>query len=106
MKHFLLAHLVRNDEPQPIAFVDCGEREPEAGVAGGCLDDRAARRKLALVLRGFDHPQADAIFDRAARILRFQLRVELAASCIELFQADERRVADQVKDVGVAAHRW
>jgi len=96
MKHLLLAHLVGDDELQAIALVDRRECQSEAGVARRRLDDRSAGCELSVALGGFDHPQADPILDRAARILRFQLGVQLAASRIEVAQANQWRVADQV----------
>ena len=104
VKDLLLAHLVGDDEPQPIALVNRRECETEAGVAGGRLDDRSARREFSFLLGGLDHPQRDSILDRATGILRFELRVELATTRVELRQADHRRVADQVEGIGVGCH--
>jgi hypothetical protein len=101
----LLAHLVGNDQQQPIALLRGGQCESEPGVAGGRFDDRRARRKLALQLGGFDHSQANPVLDRTSGIVRFQLRKELAAAGVELGEPHDRRVADQVEDVPIGAHR-
>ena len=42
VKDLLLGHLVGNDDHQAVALLGGGQGEPEAGVAGGGLDDCAA----------------------------------------------------------------
>jgi hypothetical protein len=37
------------------------------------FDDGGARFQFALTLRGLDHVQTDAVFDRTARVERFEL---------------------------------
>src|SRR5690606_40818163 len=47
--------------------------------------------------RRLDHPQADAVLDGAAGVLRFQLEIELADTAVEMLGLDDRGVADQVE---------
>ena len=56
------------------------QRQPQARVAGGGFDDGRAGADFALALGRFDHRAADAVFDRAARVLVFELEKQLAAA--------------------------
>src|SRR5919108_588406 len=95
----LLAHLVGHDEDAAVALDRRADREADAGVPGGGLDDRAARPELPLALRGLDHRQADPIPDGAAGIqvleLREQRRLDARA---QLLEADDRGRAHEVED--------
>src|SRR5581483_9416102 len=56
---------IGHDQDAAIAFRRRDERQADAGVAAGRLDDDAlARLDLAALLRVFDHRQRDAVFDR------------------------------------------
>ena len=50
VEDLLLAHLVGQHQDQAIALLRGDQRETEAGVAGGRLDDRAAGLQIAALL--------------------------------------------------------
>jgi hypothetical protein len=97
LQHLLGRHLVRDDEHDRIALCARDQREPEPRVAGGRLDDGAAGLQLAAALGALDHREPDAVLDRAAGILRFELQQQRAGPGIEPRNLDQRRVADQVE---------
>ena len=80
---FSRRHLVGHHEHHAVALGARDQRQAEAGVAGGGLDDRAAGLQAAVALGGLDHRQADAVLDRAAGVLRFELEEQLAAAGVE-----------------------
>ncbi len=96
--------LVGDDEDHPVALDRGGEREADAGVAGGRLDDRSARLQRSVALGVLDHAERDPVLVRAPGVqvleLREQRRAELAADVLE---ADDRRRADQVEQRWVLA---
>ena len=99
MVDLLLAHLVRDDQQQLVALLRRDQRQAEAGIAGGRLDQRGlARRDLARAFRRLDHRQADAVLDRPAGILALQLQEQPARACIQAGDFQHRRVADQRED--------
>src|SRR5581483_4608397 len=106
-RDLLLAHLVGHDEDAAVALDRGCDREADARVAGGRLDDRPARPELPLALGGLDHRQADAVLDRAAGVQVLELREHLrAAAGRELRQPNDRRRADELEDRWIAArHR-
>ena len=103
-RDLLLAHLVRHHEDAAVALDRGADREPDAGVARGRLDDRPARLQLSLALGRFDHRQADAILHGAAGVQVLELRENLrAAARAQLVEADDRRRADELEDARVLA---
>src|SRR3970282_2880735 len=80
------------------------QRQPDAGVAGGALDQDVAGLDVAAGLGRLDHAQAEAVLDRAPGILRFELEVELTHAGVEVLGRDDRRGADQVEYGGVNGH--
>jgi hypothetical protein len=105
VKDLLLAHLVGNDEEQPITFLRRHQREPEPGVARRCLDQRAAGRQPAVTLGRLDEIEPDAILDRAAGILILELEKKPARAGVEVRDGDHRRMADHLQDVAVGLRR-
>ena len=97
-RDLLLAHLVRHDEDAAVAAGGCGNRQPDAGVAGGRLDDRPTRLELPLALGGLDHRHPDPVLVRAAGVqvleLREQRRLHVAADPVE---SHDGRLADEVE---------
>jgi hypothetical protein len=72
------------------------ERQRDAGVAAGRLDDhRRPRLDSPLALGGIDHRGADPVLHGAARVQVLELRDDLGAEALpHPPQRDERRVAD------------
>ena len=71
-------------EHECVALQHADLREAEAGVAGRRLDDRAAGLQAPVALGRLDHGEADAILDRAAGVLAFQLDEQPARPGVEL----------------------
>ena len=103
-RDLLLAHLVRHHEDAAVALVRGRDREPDAGVARGRLDDRPAGTEAPVALGGLDHRDADAVLVGAAGVEELELceqrRPRLLA---ERDQPDDRRAADEVEDGRVGA---
>src|SRR5690606_12772584 len=100
--HLLLAHLVRDREDAAVALDRGGNGEPDAGVAAGPFDDDAAGAEPTLALGGLDDRRADAVLDRAAGVVELRLDVDRRADAVgHAVQADQRRPADRLEDVGV-----
>ncbi len=106
-RDLLLAHLVRHHEDAAVALARRRDREPDAGVAGGRLDDRAAGLQLPLALGRLDHREPDPVLHRAARIQVLELGEDpCAARWRQLLEPHDRRRADQVEQRWVLArHR-
>ena len=95
----LLRHLVRHHGDHAVALQAGGDREPGAGVAGGRLDDRAARTQPAVPLGGLHQPHRDAVLDRAPGIELLELGDELRSHAgADPAQPHQRRLADRVED--------
>ena len=98
----LLGHLVRHREDAAVAFDRGRERQADAGVPRCCLHDHAAGLEPAITLGGLDHRESDAVLHRAAGIEELRLRVHRRADALRHpLQADERRPADGLEDIGV-----
>ena len=101
-RDLLAAHLVGHDEDAAIALDGGGDRQADAGVAGGRLDDGAARAQAAVAFGGLDHADADAILDRAARVEVFELGDNRGGDVSgERLQAHQRSPSDQLDHGGV-----
>ena len=103
-RDLLLAHLVGHHEDAPVALLCRRDREADAGVARGRLDDRAAGLQLPVALGGFDHREPDPVLVRPARVQELELGEDrprhVARDAVE---PDDRRVADQVDHGWVVA---
>ena len=95
VKDFFPAHLVGDDENEPVALGGCDQREAEAGVAGGRLDDRSAGFEPPFPFGGLDHRERRPVLDRTAGIGAFELEEQAAGAGRDLGQLDHRRRADQ-----------
>jgi hypothetical protein len=71
------------------------QRQADAGIAGGALDQGGARPDVSCALGCLDHGQADAVLDRTAGVRALEFQVQLAAAGVELLHLDHRRLADQ-----------
>ena len=103
-RDLLLAHLVGHHEDAAVALLRRRDREPDAGVARGRLDDRAARLELPVALGGLDHREPDPVLVRAARVQELELREDRPGHVArDPVEPDDRRVADQVEHGRVLA---
>ena len=101
----LLALRLRNDDHRAVAERVGDQRQADAGIAGGALDDHAAGLDQALLLGIADDEQPGAVLHRLARIEEFRLAVDLAAGLLgRPVEANERRVADGIDDGIVSGH--
>ena len=75
----LLAHLVGHHEDAAVALVRGRDREADAGVARGRLDDRPARLEPPVGLGRLDHREPDPILVRATRVEELELRQQRRA---------------------------
>jgi len=105
LQHLLGRHLVGHDEGHLIALGARHQGQAQTGVAGRRLDHRAAGLQQPLALGGLDHRQADAVLDRAARVLGFELEEELAGAGVQPLHRQQRRVADEVEHGGPGLQR-
>ena len=79
-RDLLLAHLVRHHEDAAIAAERRGDREPDAGVPRGRLDDRPARAEPPVLLGGLEHREPDPVLHRAAGVQVLELREQLTGT--------------------------
>ena len=101
----VLADLVRADEHAAVALALGDDRQPDTGVAGGGLDDRAAGLQLARRLRGLHHAQGDAVLDAAAGVEVLDLGQHRGRDPGgDRPEPHQRGVPDQVGDVLDVAH--
>src|SRR5690606_33105261 len=100
----LPAHLVRDHEDQLVALLLRHQRQADAGVAGGALDQGVAGLDVAALFGGLDHAHADAVLDRTARVLALELQVQLAGTGIQAPGLDDGRVGDELEDGGMDRH--
>ena len=100
-----LALRLRNDDQRAIAARIGDERQADAGVAGGRLDDQAAGAQFAALFRLQDHLPAGAILHRAAGVHEFGLAEDRASGRLGgALQLDERRMADGFDDAVADLH--
>jgi len=72
--HFFLAGFIRHHENRAVSSDRAGQRQADAGVAAGRFDDGAAGFQIAHAFGAVNHGLADAVFDAAAGIQRFNFR--------------------------------
>jgi hypothetical protein len=101
----LLTLLVGHRADDAVALDRRRHRETHAGVAARRLDDGAAGLQQTAPLRVLDHPQADAVLDRAAGVEMLELASErrLQASP-DTRESDQRRVPNDREDVRGEIH--
>ena len=102
----LAAHPLGQRQDEVIALGGADERERDAGVAAGRLDDRrAAGLDAPLGLGRLDHRDADPVLDAATRVERLELGEQLDArvgrrrALEHPGQADQRRIPDELRNV-------
>ena len=100
----LLRHGLRHRQDDVVAAGRADERERDARVAAGGLDDRAAGLELAGRLGGVDDRDADAVLDRVGRVVELELADDGRGGSVgDLVDADQRGVADERRRVVVDA---
>ena len=100
----LLGDVVGHHDLQRVALAAADHRQRDAGVAGGRLEDRLAGLDRALGLGGLDHRLRDPVLDRAGRVAALELGEDPHAGLRrQPRQLDQRRVADRLDHVAVAA---
>ncbi len=103
--------LVGHDEDAAVALERRGDRQAVSGVAGGRLDDRAARLEQARALGRLDHRQADSVLDRTPRVEHLELREHQRQTVLrpeaakQPIDPDEWRATDQLEDRFGVLHR-
>ena len=103
-RDLLLAHLVGHHEDAPVALDRGGDREADARVPGGRLDDRAAGTQPPVALGGLDHREPDAVLHGAARVEVLELGEDRPGHVArDPVEPDDRRRPDQVEDARILA---
>jgi hypothetical protein len=98
-RDLLLAHLVGHDEDAAVALERRRDRKADAGIAGGRLDDRAARLQLPAALGLLDQLDADPVLDGAAGAHVLELGEDRRRALgNDALKPRERRVADEVEN--------
>src|SRR6185503_7860330 len=94
-----LALRIGDDDDGAVAARVADEREADAGVARGALDDHAAGLEHAAALGVEDDVERGAVLHRAAGVEELGLSEDVAAGALGgAAQADERRVADRADE--------
>ena len=79
--------------------------ETDAGVAGGALDERAARPQRAVALGRLEDGARGAILDRAAGVHELGLAEDLAAGLVaEFAEPDQGRPANRARKACAYGH--
>jgi hypothetical protein len=95
----LLGDLVRTGEDAPVALLLGNEREADAGVPRGRLDDRRARTQRPVAFGRLDHRERRPVLHASARVQELELREHLRLEPRrDPPQPQERRSADQVEE--------
>ena len=103
--HLLLALRLGDHDHGPVAAHVADQRQPDPGIAGRALDDRAARAQQPLLLGVGDDRQRRPVLDAAAGVQELALAQDLAARGVgDLVQAHQRRVADQIDEALANVH--
>ena len=101
-------HRFGHGEDELVAFGRRHEREGDAGVAAGWLDDDGVLLEDAALLGVLNHGHADAVLDAAEGIEKFAFECDGGRQAGgDFVQFDQRRVADGFDDVVVnASHNF
>ena len=106
-QHVLLFLALRlgHDDDGAVAARIADQREADAGIAGGALDDDAAGLQQAALLGVLDDVERGAILDRAAGVEELGLAEDRAAGRLGgAPQLDQRRVADRADKTVAYVH--
>ena len=104
----LQRHRFGHRQNQFVTFGRRDERQRDAGVAAGRLDDDGVLFEHAALFGVLDHGHADAVLDAAERIEKFALEQNGGSQAGgDFVQVDQRRAADGFDDVVVnASHKF
>lgn len=92
---FALGLRIGHVDDEFVAFGTTNVGKTDACVAGGALNDGAARLELAALFGVLHYIEGGAVFDRAAGVLEFSFSEDFAARLAgEVIEADEGRVAN------------
>ena len=92
-------HVFGHGEDEAIALHRGDHGEPNAGIAGGRLDDGRAGPEGSRALRVLDHGEGDAVLDGAAGIHALELPVDSGGAFgHDAVETDEGRGSDEVED--------
>ena len=95
-------HRFGHRENELVTLCGCDEREGDAGVAAGRLDDHGVFFEDAALFGVFDHGHADAVLDAAERIEKLTFEEDCGVQPGgDLVQFDQRRAPDGFDDVVV-----
>ncbi len=107
-QHVLLFLALRlgHDDDRAVAAGVADQRQADAGVAGGALDDDAAGLQEALLLGVLDDVERGAVLHRAAGVEEFGLAEDRAAGLLGgAAQLDQGRIADRADKTVADVHR-
>ncbi len=99
--YLLRRHLVGHHEDALVPALGGDDRQADAGVAAGRLDDGSAGSQKTVTFGGEDHLERRTILGGSARVRRLGLEREDAveAFCLaDPLQANQRGIADQLDD--------
>ena len=94
------AHRFRHRQDEPVAPRGCDERQSDARVATGGLDEGHARLQHAITLGGLDHGEPDAVLDAGAGVEALELGDDLGVQAGgDARHPHERRATNEPGDV-------
>ena len=96
--HLLLRHLVGHGEDAAVALEARGDRQADAGVAAGPLDDGPAGLQVSPLLRTLDDREGDPVLHRPAGVGVLRLAVDRRPEPrADAGQPDQRRPPDRAQ---------
>src|SRR5262249_8082785 len=103
----LLALRVGDDNRRAITERVGDDRKPDAGIAGGALDDEAAGPERAAFDRVHDDEERGAVLDGLPRVHELGLAQNGASGELgRMLELDQRRLADRLDDTVAHLHGW
>ena len=101
----LVGHGLRHGQDHLVTLCGTDESQANTGVAGGGLNDGAARLELAGFYGGVDNRLGDAVLHGVGRVKGLDLYQHLSVEALgKAVEADERGAADGFQNVVVDSH--
>ena len=98
----LVRHRLWHREHDLVTTCCTNHGQCDTGVAGGCLDNGAARLELASVLGSLNNSQTDAVLHGVSWVGGLDLQQHISLVTLgELIELDQRGIADELGDVFV-----